>query len=318
MASDVAHLPTVRQLRYFVALTEESHFGRAAARCFVSQSAFSVAIRELETLLDATLVDRTNRKVTITAKGKEVAVLAKLCLQDLKTLVESARGDAGPLAGTLQLGVIPTVAPFMLPRVLPPLRDSFPGLKLYLYEDITQRLHEQLMEGAIDLMLLALPYTLSGVETAPLFKDRFRLAARVGTALVDPEHYRFNRLDAGKVLLLREGHCLREHAIEACKIRDSQKLSPFSASSLLTLIEMVDADLGITYLPEMAVGSALLQNTKVKTFALSGSSYRTIGLAWRRGSARRDEFLMLGEFLTRTFGPQQSMGAPAAVSKAGG
>lgn len=301
MPAETPHLPTVKQLRYFVALVEEEHFGRAAARCFVSQSAFSVAIRDLESLLQGTLVDRTNRKVTVTAKGREIAVLAKLCIQDLKTLVEAARGGAQPLTGALQLGIIPTIAPFLLPRVLPKVRSSFPGLELYLYEDITQRLLERLMEGSIDVVLMAFPYAAAGVERMELFKDRFRLAARAGTALVEPEHYRFNRLNAGNVLLLREGHCLREHAIDACRIKDAQKLSPFSATSLLTLIEMVDADLGISFLPEMAVGSALLKNTRVKTYPLAAASYRTIGLAWRRGSARADEFRMLGDFIRRAF-----------------
>lgn len=297
MADSYKHLPTVKQLRYFVALAEQRHFGRAAAQCFVSQSAFSVAIRELETLLDANLVDRTNRKVTITATGKEVAALARRCLKDLAALAEVARREDRPLEGPLQLGVIPTIAPFLLPRALPPLRRAFPELKVFLHEDVTQRLYERLMEGDLDVVLLALPYDLPGVDKMILFRDRFRLAARAGTSLVDPEHYRFARLPDASVLLLREGHCLREHAIEACRIRDSQKTSPFSASSLLTLIEMVDADLGITFLPEMAEGSALLQNTHVKTYPLGESSYRSIGLVWRRGSVREKEFRMLGEFL---------------------
>jgi LysR family hydrogen peroxide-inducible transcriptional activator len=291
------HLPSTRQLRYFVALAEERHFGRAAARCFVSQSAFSVAIQEFESLLGANLVDRTNRRVTITAVGKDVAVLAKLCLQDLNALVEGARGHARPLHGPLQLGIIPTVAPFLLPRVLPKLRKSYPDLQLYLYEDVTQRLYDQLMEGTLDVVILALPYALSGVEEMALFRDRFVLAARKGTALVDPPNYRFSRLRAGSVLLLREGHCLREHAIEACRIKDSQKVNAFSASSLLTLIEMVDADLGITFLPEMAAESAMLQRTQVKTHPLPEDNYRTIGLIWRRASPRRDEFRELGEFI---------------------
>ena len=130
-----------------------------------------------------------------------------------------------------------------------------------------------------------------------LFTDRFRLAAREGTELVDPEHYRFSQLNAGSVLLLREGHCLREHAIDACRIRNTSKLHRVSASSLLTLIEMVDADLGITFLPEMAVGSAMLQGTHVKTYPLADKSYRTIALAWRRGSTRAEEFRALGKFL---------------------
>jgi LysR family hydrogen peroxide-inducible transcriptional activator len=291
------HLPTVKQLRYFVALAEHKHFGRAAAECFVSQSAFSIAIQELEAVLGANLVDRTNRRVTITATGKEVAVLAKLCLRDVIALVELARGQSRPLQGTLQLGIIPTIAPFLLPRVLPPLRQRFPQLKLFLHEDLTERLHEQLLEGSLDVMLLALPYDLPGVETADLFVDRFLLAARTGTTLVDPKHYRFSQLHAGSVLLLREGHCLREHAIDACRIRNTRKLNRISASSLLTLIEMVDADLGITFLPEMAVGSAMLQATHVKTYPLSDKSYRTIALAWRRGSSRADEFRTLGKLI---------------------
>jgi LysR family hydrogen peroxide-inducible transcriptional activator len=291
------HLPTFKQLRYFVALAEQKHFGRAAAQCFVSQSAFSIAIQELESLLGANLVDRTNRRVTITAVGQEVATLAKLCLQDLTALVELARGQSRPLQGPLQLGIIPTIAPFLLPRVLPPLRKSYPNLKLFLHEDTTDLLHRQLLEGELDVVLLALPYELTGVETMSLFDDRFRLAARAGTALVDPQHYRFSRLQEGSVLLLREGHCLREHAIDACKIRDTRKRSRVSASSLLTLIEMVDADLGISFLPEMAVGSALLQGTQVRTYPLGDNSYRTIALAWRRGSPRAAEFRKLGEFI---------------------
>jgi LysR family hydrogen peroxide-inducible transcriptional activator len=290
------HLPTVRQLRYFVALTEERHFGRAARRCFVSQSGFSTAIRELESLLDTQLADRTNRRVTITAAGQEIAVLARLCLRDLATLVESARGLKAPMQGNLQLGVIPTIAPFLLPRVLPKLRATYPALKIWLQEDTTSNLHDKLMDGTLDLVLLALPYDLPGTEVKSLFRDRFLLAAREGTKLVDPQHYRFSRLDAGSVLLLREGHCLREHAIAACRIRNTEKVATFSASSLLTLIEMVDADLGITFLPEMAVGSALLRETRVRTFPMKENSFRTIGLVWRRGSARRREFEELAEF----------------------
>jgi LysR family hydrogen peroxide-inducible transcriptional activator len=297
MSKAATHLPTFKQLRYFVALAEQKHFGRAAAQCFVSQSAFSIAIRELETTLDANLVDRTNRSVTITPVGQEVAVLARLCLRDLTALVELARGQSRPLEGPLQLGIIPTIAPFLLPRVLPALRERYPKLKPYLHEDTTDKLHEQLLEGTLDVVVLALPYELPGTETMELFNDKFRLAAHAGTELVDPRHYKFSKLHAGSILLLRDGHCLREHAIAACQIRNSSKTSGFSASSLLTLIEMVDADLGITFLPAMAVGSALLQNTQVKTYPLSDRSYRTVALAWRRGSARGKEFRELGEFI---------------------
>ena len=153
------------------------------------------------------------------------------------------------------------------------------------------------MKGELDVLLLALPWQMQSVEEYPLFEDRFCLACRKGTERVDPENYRFNRLDADSVLLLEDGHCLRDHALAACKIRNTQKVRRFGASSLLTLVEMVDADLGITFLPEMARGSAFLKNTRVQLHSMDDSSYRTIGLAWRKGSRRIDEFKLLGEFL---------------------
>jgi len=289
--------PTLKQLQYFLALTETGHFGRAADRCFVSQSAFSNAIRELETSLETQLVDRTNRNVTITATGQDVAVQARLVIRDVDSLVEIARGTNEPLSGELRLGVIPTVAPFMLPAILPKLRKHYPELELLLTEDQTDRVYRRLMDGELDVVLLALPWQLQGTEEMPLFKDPFCLACREDTTRVAPEKYRFNRLDSDSILLLEDGHCLREHALAACRIRNTQKVRRFGASSLLTLIEMVDADLGVTFLPEMAQGSSLLRNTRVKLYPMGEQSYRTIGLVWRKGSRRTDEFRLLGEFL---------------------
>lgn len=289
--------PTVKQLRYFVTLTETGHFGRAADACHVSQSAFSNAIREFETLIDARLVDRTNRQVTITATGQEVAVQARLVLRDLETLVEMAGERRAPLTGELRLGVIPTIAPFVLPAVLPKLRAAYPELTLFLHEGQTQDIHEKLLNGDVDVLLLALPYDLRSVETLPLFEDRFYLAYRQGTERVDPDNYRFSRLHSDSVLLLEDGHCLRDHALAACKLRNMEKVRRFAASSLLTLVEMVDADLGITFLPEMAKDSSMLRNTRVRMKLVDEKSHRTIGLAWRKGSGRGDEFRLLGEFL---------------------
>ena len=294
--------PTVKQLRYFAALNDTRHFGKAAAACFVSQSAFSTAIGELESLLDAQLVDRTNRQVTITQIGQQIAVQARLCLSDIESLVSLAGEQRKPLTGDLRLGVIPTIAPFMLPKVLPKLRKAYPELKLFLVEDQTERIHERLLEGELDVLLLALPYELRSVETIELFRDRFLLACRQDTERVNPGHFRLNRLEMESVLLLEDGHCLREHALTACKLKDNRKISRFSATSLLTLIEMIDADMGITFLPEMASDSALLRHTRVKLYPTSERSYRKIGLAWRKGSARREEFELLGEFLTRQSG----------------
>ena len=290
-------LPTVKQLRYLVALAEHKHFGRAATACFVSQSAFSIGIQELESLLKVRLVDRTNKRVVVTRIGAEIATQARLCLRDLESLVELSQGERIPLSGVLRMGVIPTIAPFLLPKIMPALRKTFPQLELYLKEDTTQRIYEALQAGEIDVMLYAEPFDLPGVQALELFQDRFLLAFRAGTERVDPQRYTFNRLNAHSVLLLEDGHCLRNHAIAACRIRDFAKVRPFAASSLLTLVQMVDSDLGITFLPEMALGSPLLRGTHVKTQPLKDKSYRTIALAWRKGSARGEEFTKLGEFI---------------------
>ena len=280
--------PTLKQLRYFLALTEEQHFGRAAEACFVSQSAFSSAIKELESTLGVQLVDRNNRNVTISAIGQDVAVQARLVMRDLEGLVELTQGQTEPLGGELRLGVIPTIAPFMLPKTLPRLRRTYPDLRLYLVEDQTQRIYERLLAGELDVLLLALPWPLRNVETRELFRDRFCRAYRAGS-------------EEQSILLLEDGHCLRDHALDACRIRNSNRIQRFGASSLLTLIEMVDADLATTYLPEMAKGSALMKNTRVQLDPPDDKSYRMIGLAWRKGSRRVDEFALLGQSLVECF-----------------
>lgn len=295
------NLPTVKQLRYFVALESHEHFGKAAEACFVSQSAFSTAIRELETILEVQLVDRTNKNVTVTHIGRQIAVEARRCLRDVENLVELARSNHAPLTGELRIGVIPTIAPFLLPRVLPALRQQFPNLRLYLSEDITQRVYEKLMNGELDLIIIALPYALRNVEVMPLFKDRFFLACREDTQHTRPRRYIFDDLSPESILLLEDGHCLRDHTLSACHLQDVDKISRFTASSLLTLTQMVDADLGISYLPEMVKGSTLLTGTNVKIWPLPEESYREIGLTWRRGSAREVEFMQLGEFIKTTW-----------------
>lgn len=288
------HLPTTRQLRYFVMLEQLGHFGRAAEACFVSQSAFSVAIRDLEQLLGVRLVERTNRKVTITPEGREVATQARLCLRDLESLVDIARERSKPLSGPLRLGVIPTIAPFLLPAALPNIRRKYPALQLFIREALTEPLLDGLLAGSLDLLLLALPYPTKNVEVMPLFRDRFLLACRADTHLVDPERFNLNRLSAQSILLLEEGHCLREHALSACRLRNRTKLAPFSASSLHTLLEMVDGDLGVTFVPEMAAASGLLRHTRIRTWPLKDDSYREIALAWRSSSAHRNEYRELG------------------------
>lgn len=292
------NLPTIKQLRYFIALDQHEHFGNAAAACFVSQSAFSTAIRELESTLEVQLVDRTNKNVTITHIGRQIAAEARRCLRDVENLVELARSNHEPLSGELRIGVIPTIAPFLLPKVLPELRKAFPKLKLLLTEDITQRLHEKLLAGELDLILIALPYALSNVEVLPLMRDPFYLACREDSKHVDPNCYDFDQLKDESIILLEDGHCLRDHTLSACQVQDLDKVNRFTASSVLTLIQMVDADLGITYLPKMVRDSATLAGTEIRLWSLTDeNSYREIGLAWRRGSARSEEFKQLGELI---------------------
>ncbi len=293
------NLPSTKQLRYLVALDEHRHFGRAAAACFVSQSAFSIAIQELESILDVRLVDRTNKQVTITRIGQDVVVQARLCLRDIEALVETARGGRAPLTGQLHLGVIPTIAPFLLPKVLPHIRKSYPKLKLFIKEETTEKVYDAMMRGELDAILIALPYDLRNVETDVLFKDHFVLAYREGTDLVDPGRYTPSRLNSDSVLLLEDGHCLRDHALTACRIRSMNKVNRFSATSLNTLVQMVESDLGITFLPEMALDSALLKGTHIKTQPLKEKSARDIALAWRKGSGRDEEFKLFAQLLKK-------------------
>lgn len=290
-------LPTIKQLQYFIALEQNQHFGNAAKQCFVSQSAFSTAIKELEFHLGTQLVDRTNKSVTITQTGRDIASQARLCLKDVEYLTEIARTNQQPLTGKLSLGVIPTIAPFILPELMPSLRQNYPALQLYLREETTQSIHQSLMAGKLDLILIALPYTLSNIEVMPLFKDNFLLACHKNTTLLQPNQYDINQLPTESILLLEDGHCLRDHALSACKIKNMNSVSRFSASSLLTLIGMVNSDIGITYLTEMSQYSSLLENTEVVTYPLDDASFREIGLAWRKGSARSDEFELLGKLI---------------------
>lgn len=291
------HLPTTKQLRYFVALARYEHFGKAAEASFVSQPAFSVAIKELESLLNMQLVDRTNKSVTITSLGRDVAEQARVVLRGLEELVDIARSNQAPLTGQLKLGVIPTIAPFLLPRLLPALRREHPELQLHLKEDLTERVYDRLIDGELDLILIALPYELRNVVELPLFKDRFFLAHQQESSFLSALTSQVSSLPSDSILLLEDGHCLRDHALSACDIKNADKVSRITATSLLTLVQMVDADLGVSYLPEMAVNSSLLKNTRIKTEPMGNDSFREIGLVWRKASTRADEFTMLGEFI---------------------
>lgn len=302
-------LPNSRQLQYLLALEREQHFGRAAEQCFISQSAFSIAIRELEKLLDCQLFERTNRQVRITPAGQEIASRAKAIVSQLEDLCACAQTSGSPLQGPLKLGVIPTIAPFLLPRLLPKLRRVYPELELILREEQTAVAHQQLIAGTLDLVLLALPFSLPGTNSVALFDDPFHLAFRKDTEWFKEEQAgqlaAKGKLPDEAVILLEDGHCLRDHALSECALSGRSKsaqLSPFASTSITTLLHMVAQDIGVTYIPEMALGSPLLKGLRIQTEPMPQKSFRTIGLAWRESSPFAEQYQLLGDSIASACG----------------
>lgn len=291
------NLPTLKQLRYLVALRDHLHFSKAAAACFVTQSTLSAGLQELEALLGQRLVERTKRSVMFTPIGDEVVARARKLLQEAEAIVELVEAQKAPLSGVLRLGVIPTIAPFLLPKALPALRRAYPDLKLHLKEDLSHILCEDLMAARIDAVLFALPYPCGDVESAALFDDPFLAAFPRHTApktkKISPD-----ALDQENLLLLEEGHCLRDHALAACGKSTARSQSPLLATSLHTLVQMVDNGLGVTLLPQMALEAGVLKGTEIEVRPLSGEPpAREIALIWRRNSARADDYRLLADFL---------------------
>lgn len=288
-------LPTLKQLRYLVTLDQTRHFGKAAERNFVSQSAFSVGIKELETLLETQLVDRTHKSVALTDEGRQFAARARGVIEEVEAMVDAVRGQGEPLTGSLKLGVIPTIAPFLLAPLMPALASQYPRLKLFIREEQTRRILAELLSGELDLLLLALPWDLGHVETRVLFSDPFVLAYHRDSRHFEGEAFAPESLQPQSVLLLEDGHCLRDHALAACELDSPSTINDFKVSSLQTLVQMVNEDLGLTFLPRMALTSGLLKGTGIATLPMPGHASRDIGLAWRQGSARAREFQLFGE-----------------------
>jgi LysR family hydrogen peroxide-inducible transcriptional activator len=296
----ITHAPTLKQLRYLNALHRSGHFGRAAAACNVTQSTMSAAIAELESLLGAVLVERTKRRVFFTALGEAIVVQAQGVLNGVQDIMRHAEAAQAPLCGPLRLGVIPTISPFLLPRVMPDLRRDYPKLRLYLTEDLTENLLSRLDSGELDLLLLALPYDCGSAETTVLFEDRFSVVCRRTDPLAASARLSPARLPVQSLLLLGDGHCLRSHALAACGHASPQRSGPFAATSLFTLIQMVANGLGITLAPQLALDAGILKGTGLAVRPLRGAGlHRDIGLAWRRGTRRRDEFEILGAAIAR-------------------
>jgi LysR family hydrogen peroxide-inducible transcriptional activator len=291
-------LPTLRQLAYLVELAERLNFRVAAEAQFVTQSTLSAGIKELETVLGVQLVERDKRRVRLTAVGEETAARGRELLAAATDLAEAARAATRPLAGPLRLGAIPTIAPYLLPAVLPALRRAHPDLKLFLREDLTERLLERLRAGGLDVALIALPYEIGDLYARELFEDRFSYVARASDPAVRGQAVSLGRIDAGDLLLLEEGHCLREHAIAACGRRRGGFEPKVEATSLTTLLQMVAGGLGATLLPGITLESGILKGTGLvaRRFAQPAPS-RTLALVARRSSPRRRDADLLAEFL---------------------
>ena len=292
-------LPTLRQLAYLVELADRLNFRAAAEAQFVTQSTLSAGIKELETVLGVQLVERDKRNVRLTAVGEEAVARARELLAGATDLAEAARSAATPLSGLLRFGVIPTIAPFLLPEVLPPLRRAHPELKLYLREDLTDRLLERLRAGSLDVALIALPYDTGDFHVRELYKDEFWFVAREDDPAAREKEIAIRKLDTGGILLLEEGHCLRDHAIAACGPRRRAWEAKVEATSLPTLIQMVEGGLGVTLLPEIALKASILKGTRLiaRPFAAPAPS-RTLALVARRTSPRwRDADLLAAFFL---------------------
>ena len=288
-------LPSLRQLSYLVALREHGHFGRAADACFVTQSTLSVGIADLERLLGIVLVERSKRSVRFTDVGEAVVERARGLLRGAEDLSEIARGASRPLSRTLRLAAIPTVAPFLLPKILPAIAAEWPDLKLFVREMLTSQACEALHRGTVDCVLLALPVECGEVETFEIAVDRLLLGvcaaedSSTAPILLDD-------IDVARLLLLEDGHCLKDHALAACDRTTAQSEALLVASTLHTLVQMVDAGMGITLLPEMAVTAGILSGTRVLSHPLAGAgAERRIALAWRKGSAAARDFALLGK-----------------------
>ncbi len=293
------NLPTLRQLRYLVELVECRHFGRAAQACNVTQSTLSSGIQELEEGLGVRLLERTKRRVVTTPVGLEIAKRARRTLEEAEGLVEAAKAGAKPLCSDLRLGIIPTIGPYMLPRVLPQIRDRFPDLKLFLREDQTAHLLDQLASGELDVLILAFPMDTPGAETMMIGRDPFWLVCPASHPLAARKSVSPEDIPADELLLLEDGHCLREHALAACKLPGRMRANRFQGTSLHTLVEMTASGLGLTLVPDMAKESHLIGSAQLAIRPLSGKeTAREIGLAWRRTSGRRAEFKLLGKTLT--------------------
>ena len=292
---------TLRQLRYLTSLARHKHFGRAAQDCAVSQPALSMQIRELEREIGAKLVERRPGHIGLTEIGEEVTRRAEHILTGSRDLVDFAR-HRDVLSGGLVLGIIPTLAPFILPRVLPLLQTRYPSLRLEVRETLTRQLLDELAGGELDCVMLALPAEAADVEALPLFTDAFLLAVPAGDPLPLLARVDIGDVNQRQLILLEEGHCLRDQALAFCATKRRDQPAGLGATSLATVMQMVANGYGVTLVPEVAIDTEL-RDARVKLLRFSEPEPgRSIGLAWRRTSPRGKDFAAFGAVVKEALG----------------
>ena len=290
--------PTLRQMQYFAALARYRSFSQAAEACHITQSTLSAAIKQFEAAFAAPLLDRSGRRLVLTEAGESVLARIIVILRDAQALTDVAETAPGPLGRKLRLGVIPSIAPYMLPHVLPPLRAHYPDLRLHLREDITRNLLVELKEGRLDIALMAFPYQADGLEHEILIEDRLLLATSSDHRLATSAQVRIEDFAGEPMLILEDGHCLRHHVLAATRGYGHLTEDEVRVSSMTTLVQMVDSRIGITLVPELAVQAGVTRGTDVRIRELNDTmAVRQIGLTWRRGSERRDNALALAAFM---------------------
>lgn len=293
---------TLKQLRYFDALARQRHFGKAAAVCAISQPALSMQIRDLESLLGVTLVERRPNEVRLTREGREVARRAQVILSEARDLVDFGRHAAHVLNGSLRLGIIPSIAPYLLPRILPVLEHDYPDLDLRLRETLTETLVDELVHGDLDAILAALPLGHPEIEAQELFNDRFLLATQATPEIDERRRVAPTDIAAEKLMLLEEGHCLRDQALTYCSPIGMGRFSNFGATSLTTVMQMVAAGYGVTLLPEICTDVEVRDERIALLRFTDPQPARTIGLAWRKTSPRKRDFSELARLIAETAG----------------
>ncbi|KRD64387.1 MULTISPECIES: hydrogen peroxide-inducible genes activator [Sinorhizobium/Ensifer group] len=277
---------TLRQMRYFEALASARHFGKAAELVHVSQPALSAQIMEMENHLGVKLVERSRSGVFLTRKGEEVLARTRTILADVDMLEQSARASSGTLEGRIRIGVIPTLAPYLVPRLVPHLRRVYPAIEIELKESVTSRLVADLGEGLLDAVVAALPIETDGLSTKPLFSDRFYMAMADDERNILMSPLTEDQVDVEQLLLLEEGHCLRDQALAVCSTAGKRRLVSFGATSMTTLLQMVANGMGMTLIPEIAIATEAARNSiRIVPFAAPEPA-REIGLVWRRSSPR--------------------------------